>query len=185
MWRKNRFCRWAAISPRPAIFRTPHSRHDRAILMGKDSDAFNRWEAGQSLAAEIMLEVAGEARGDANTDYIAAIGDVLARAEEDPAFAAQMLMPPTESELAATQDAGGSGRHPHRPRRPGARHRAGPSRQAGPALRAYARCRRFQPGRQRRRAGAPCAMRLCAISPPPTTKPPRAWPTRITAAPPT
>jgi aminopeptidase N len=85
----------------PAIFRNPLSRHERAILMGKDSDAFNRWEAGQSLAAEIMLEVAGRARGDANGDYIAAIGDVLARAEEDPAFAAQMLMPPTENELAA------------------------------------------------------------------------------------
>ena len=85
----------------PAIFRTPLTRHDRATLMGRDSDAFNRWEAGQTLAAEIMLEVAGEARSDANGDYIAAIGDVLARAEEDPAFAAQMLMPPTESELAA------------------------------------------------------------------------------------
>ncbi len=85
----------------PAIFRTPLTRHDRATLMGRDSDAFNRWEAGQTLAAEIMLEVAGEARSGANGDYIAAIGDVLARAEEDPAFAAQMLMPPTESELAA------------------------------------------------------------------------------------
>jgi aminopeptidase N len=85
----------------PAIFRTPLGRHQRAILMGKDSDAFNRWEAGQTLASEIMLEVAGKARADANADYIAAIGDVLARAEEDPAFAAQMLMPPTESELAA------------------------------------------------------------------------------------
>jgi aminopeptidase N len=85
----------------PAIFRTPLTRHDRATLMGKDSDAFNRWEAGQTLAAEIMLEVAGEARDDANDDYITAIGDVLARAEEDPAFAAQMLMPPTENELAA------------------------------------------------------------------------------------
>lgn len=81
----------------PAIFRTPLSRHDRAVLMGKDSDPFNRWEAGQSLAAELMLEAAG----DANDDYIIAIGDVLARAEEDPAFAAQMLMPPTENELAA------------------------------------------------------------------------------------
>ncbi|MCX7281900.1 MAG: aminopeptidase N [Alphaproteobacteria bacterium] len=85
----------------PAIFRTPHGRHDRALLMGKDSDAFNRWEAGQILAAEIMLEVAGKARSDANGDYITAIGDVLAEAEKDPAFAAQMLMPPTESELAA------------------------------------------------------------------------------------
>jgi aminopeptidase N len=85
----------------PVIFRVPHSRHERAILMGKDSDAFNRWEAGQGLATEIMQEVAGEARSDSDTDYIAAIGDVLRQAEEDPAFAAQMLMPPTENELAA------------------------------------------------------------------------------------
>ena len=32
------------------------------------------------------------------------MGDVLAKREEDPAFAAQMLMPPTESELAARAD---------------------------------------------------------------------------------
>jgi aminopeptidase N len=38
---------------------------------------------------------------NANSDYIAAIGDVLAQAEADPAFAAQMLVPPTENELAA------------------------------------------------------------------------------------
>jgi len=81
----------------PAMFRMPRSRRERAILMGKDSDAFNRWEAGQTLAAEIMLD----ATGDANGDYSAAIGDVLARAEEDPSFAAQMLVPPTENELAA------------------------------------------------------------------------------------
>ena len=84
----------------PAVFETPHSRHERAVLMGKDGDDFNRWEAGQILAAEIMLEVAGRARGDADTDYIKAIGLVLAKAEADPAFAAQMLMPPTENELA-------------------------------------------------------------------------------------
>ncbi len=84
----------------PAIFRTPHGRAERAILMGCDRDAFNRWEAGQILAAEIMLEVAGTARAGADADYLAAIGEVLARAEDDPAFAAQMLMPPTENELA-------------------------------------------------------------------------------------
>jgi len=95
----------------PAIFRTLHTSHDRATLMGKDSDAFNRWEAGQILASEIMLggtdtshadrASAGKAGADAAASYIAAIGDVLAEAEQDPAFAAQMLMPPTESELAA------------------------------------------------------------------------------------
>ena len=84
----------------PATFRTPHGRAERAILMGCDRDDFNRWESGQILAAEIMLEVAGNARADASTDYLTAIGNVLARAEDDPAFAAQMLMPPTENELA-------------------------------------------------------------------------------------
>jgi aminopeptidase N len=90
----------------PVIFRTPHERQDRATLMGKDSDAFNRWEAGQILASEIMLELAdpasaGKARADGDVRYIEAIGDVLAGADADPAFAAQMLMPPTENELAA------------------------------------------------------------------------------------
>ncbi len=85
----------------PAVFRTPYGREERAILMGCDHDDFNRWEAGQILAAEIMLEVAGKARADADSDYLKAIGIALSRAEEDPAFAAQMLMPPTENELAA------------------------------------------------------------------------------------
>ncbi len=85
----------------PAIFHTALSRRERAVLMGKDTDQFNRWEAGQILAAEIMLDVAVPGLSGASVDYIAAIGDVLDRAMEDPAFAAQMLMPPTESELAA------------------------------------------------------------------------------------
>ena len=85
----------------PALFRTAHGRHDRAVLMGCDSDAFNRWEAGQILAAEIMLDVAVPGASGDSAAYIAAIGEVLDDAMDDPAFAAQMLMPPTESELAA------------------------------------------------------------------------------------
>ena len=85
----------------PAIFKTAHKRHDRAVLMGRDSDAFNRWEAGQILASEIMLDVAGSGHAGPDSDYLAALGAVLAGAHDDPAFAAQMLMPPTENELAA------------------------------------------------------------------------------------
>ena len=85
----------------PAIFRTPLSRHEHAVLMGKDSDPFNRWESGQILAADIMLDVATPGSSGDSAEYVAAIGDVLDTAMEDPAFAAQMLMPPTESELAA------------------------------------------------------------------------------------
>jgi aminopeptidase N len=80
----------------PVIFKTQSTRRDRAVLMGADSDAFNRWEAGQKLAAEILLE-----GGHADRDYLAALEAVLAKAHDDPAFAAQMLMPPTESEIAA------------------------------------------------------------------------------------
>jgi len=80
----------------PAVFKTQHSGKDQAVLMGCDDDDFNRWEAGQSLAAQIMLDGARSC-----TDYVAALGPVLSRATDDPAFAAQMLMPPTESEIAA------------------------------------------------------------------------------------
>jgi aminopeptidase N len=72
--------------------------------MARDSDAFNRWEAGQVLATEILLEMADRASESgvpaADRTYLDAIGDVLARAEDDPAFAALMLVPPLESELA-------------------------------------------------------------------------------------
>ncbi|MBN9553715.1 MAG: aminopeptidase N [Alphaproteobacteria bacterium] len=80
----------------PAHFEVRQSRKDRAVLMGRDGDDFNRWEAGQALAAEIMLQGDG-----ADGDYVAALGPVLNQAGNDPAFAAQMLAPPTESELAA------------------------------------------------------------------------------------
>ena len=138
------------------------SRRERAILMGKDNDAFNRWEAGQTLAAEIMLE-GPQAAATPMTDYIAAIGDVLARAEDDPAFAAQMLMPPTENELAARKTPVDPVAIHHGAACAGARHRARPSRPPGPALRAYARCRRFQPRRQIGRA-ARLAQCLPALS---------------------
>ncbi|MBN9545551.1 MAG: aminopeptidase N [Alphaproteobacteria bacterium] len=80
----------------PAIFKTQHSAQDQAVLMGCDGDDFNRWEAGQALAARIMLDGAGSSGA-----YVAALGPILSKAMDDPAFAAQMLMPPTESEIAA------------------------------------------------------------------------------------
>ena len=88
----------------PVIFKTDLDRKARAILMGRDQDAFNRWEQGQALATELLLEMtkAAKAGGTPTTDpiYLEAIGEVLSRADEDHAFAAQMLAPPLESELA-------------------------------------------------------------------------------------
>jgi aminopeptidase N len=88
----------------PVNFKTDLDRKGRATLMGRDADEFNRWEQGQALATDLLLEMTKAAQSGAapKTDpiYLDAIGDVLARAHEDHAFAAQMLAPPLESELA-------------------------------------------------------------------------------------
>lgn len=88
----------------PAVFKTPLDHKARATLMGRDQDAFNRWEAGQSLATDILLDMAEKAKTGATVKadviYLDAIADVLVGAEDDPAFAALMLVPPLESELA-------------------------------------------------------------------------------------
>jgi aminopeptidase N len=88
----------------PAHFKTPTDRIARARQMSRDSDDFNRWDAGQSLATEILIEMAkaSSAGSDLAVDgsYVDAIGVALSRADDDPAFAALMLTPPLESELA-------------------------------------------------------------------------------------
>jgi len=86
----------------PAHFKVPMDRKGRAALMERDADQFNRWEAGQALATEILLEMSAAKSGIPKTDqtFIDAIGGVLARAAEDQAFAAEMLVPPSEGELA-------------------------------------------------------------------------------------
>jgi aminopeptidase N len=88
----------------PASFVTGADRREHAALMAHDQDGFNRWEAGQILAREMMLEMALAAGSGgtvaADSIFVDAFGEVLAHADADRAFAAQMLMLPTESELA-------------------------------------------------------------------------------------
>jgi aminopeptidase N len=88
----------------PIHIAAPLNRKARAQLMASDPDSFNRWESGQALSSDILLHMAAAAQKGAplQTDpsYIAAIGEVLKRAEDDPAFAALMLNPPSEGELA-------------------------------------------------------------------------------------
>lgn len=90
----------------PVHFKVPVNRRSLATLMGRDTDGFNRWEAGQTLSSDVLRQMAGEAARGAGpkTDqtYIEAIGQALARADEDHAFAAQLLTPPSENELAQT-----------------------------------------------------------------------------------
>ncbi|MHB1216045.1 MAG: aminopeptidase N [Thiobacillus sp.] len=75
-----------------------------AHLMAHDSDAFNRWEAGQRLATRVLLAgiaVGGEGTSWIPADFVAACGRVLdAALERDPALAAEALLLPAEQVLA-------------------------------------------------------------------------------------
>ncbi|BCW89886.1 Aminopeptidase N [Alphaproteobacteria bacterium SO-S41] len=86
------------------------SREDRAFLMGRDGDLFNRWEAGQQYAQMHLLELtAAAAAGTALTPdaaLIDAYGRVLADADRDPAFAALALTLPSLSDLLQSMPAG-------------------------------------------------------------------------------
>ena len=88
----------------PVVIKSPATRETRAFLMARDTDAFNRWEAGQQLSTEVLLAMvsAVQAKKTPAPDsvYLEAIGQVLANADADPAFTAQMLIPPSENELA-------------------------------------------------------------------------------------
>jgi aminopeptidase N len=87
----------------PVKLKTDLSDADLTFLMAHDSDAFNRWEAGQILGGRILLElVADQQAGRALVlpdSYVAAVAKVLADADQDPAFAAQALVLPTEAYL--------------------------------------------------------------------------------------
>ncbi|MGA7674637.1 MAG: aminopeptidase N [Rhizomicrobium sp.] len=82
----------------PAVFKLAQTPEQRAALMAHDGDSFNRWEAGQAAARDTMLAMIAGQPPDPST--VAAVGEVLARAKNDMAFAAHMLTPPLESEMA-------------------------------------------------------------------------------------
>ena len=80
----------------PVIVDYAYAEADLTHLMAHDADAFNRWEAGQRLAASIILDQGGEP----TTAYVDAVRRVLAHAARDPAFAAEALVLPSEAFLA-------------------------------------------------------------------------------------
>jgi aminopeptidase N len=77
-------------------------------LMAFDSDAFNRWEAGQALAIRILLAGIERMRAGGEMDipaaYAEAIGRTLSDGSKDPAFAAECLQLPSEGYLAECMD---------------------------------------------------------------------------------
>ncbi|BDV33743.1 aminopeptidase N [Methylocystis iwaonis] len=77
---------------------------DLEKLLACDDDPFNRWQAAQSLALRAIFARVDAARAGAPLPsapgYVAALRTILSGADADPAFAAQALSLPSETDLA-------------------------------------------------------------------------------------
>jgi aminopeptidase N len=92
----------------PVTLDFPYSDDELAHLLMYDSDPFNRWEAGQRLAGHLILAAtASYAAGGTPawpTSFADAAARIIANADDDPAFAAEVLTLPSEATLAEQLD---------------------------------------------------------------------------------
>ncbi|MFO7981930.1 MAG: aminopeptidase N [Desulfuromonadales bacterium] len=88
----------------PVKLKMEHGRDDLAFRLAHDSDPFNRWEAGQQLSGDILLELVGEFQASRPMVLppvlVEAFAAALTDQSADPALIAQTLTLPTESFMA-------------------------------------------------------------------------------------
>jgi aminopeptidase N len=87
----------------PVKLRMPYTDDELTFLMAHDSDAFNRWEAGQTLGTRLLLDLVNDrAEGrplSLSTGFMDALAKILNDPALDHAFAAQALTLPSEGYL--------------------------------------------------------------------------------------
>lgn len=87
----------------PVKLSFPYNRDQLMFLMQHDSDGFNRWDAGQQLAVQVLQELIGQhQQGQAlvmDQRLVTALGTVLADESLDQAMVAEMLSLPGEAYL--------------------------------------------------------------------------------------
>ncbi|MCY1398840.1 Aminopeptidase N [compost metagenome] len=101
-----------AAKPLPSLLRGfsapvklsfPYDRDQLMFLMQHDSDGFNRWEAGQQLAVQVLQElIVQHQQGNPlvlDQRLVTALGTVLANDQLDQAMVAEMLSLPSEAYL--------------------------------------------------------------------------------------
>jgi aminopeptidase N len=104
----------------PVILEREVAPAERAFLLAKDSDPFNKWEAGRGYALMLLARLAEDPGSAVDSDYLAALAAVADDADLDPAFKALALGLPSEDEIIAHIAAGGGVPDPlavHRARR--------------------------------------------------------------------
>ena len=95
----------------PVTVKYGYSEAELTHLMAHDANAFNRWEAGQRLALQLILRgieahrMQGAAGGVQTPNaFVTAFARVLADAPRDPAFGAEALALPSEVYIAEQLD---------------------------------------------------------------------------------
>ncbi|MDP6689464.1 MAG: aminopeptidase N, partial [Alphaproteobacteria bacterium] len=92
----------------PIHVRQELAEGEAAFLMAHDSDAFNRWEAGQQYATALLGQMAADisagGKATADQEFVAAMGRILTDQALDPAFVALACQLPSEQYLAEQVD---------------------------------------------------------------------------------
>ncbi len=89
----------------PVMLERDANAAERAFLLAHDTDPFNRWEAGRSLAREALCAMVGGAAPE--PEHLDAVGGMLRDAGADPAFRALCLRLPGDEEIATALHARG------------------------------------------------------------------------------
>ncbi len=84
----------------PIWFKADCTPEQRALLMAKDSDLFNRWDAGQQFATDILLSLVKEENAPIPPTFIKALREYLTDETLDKAFVAKAFILPSERMLA-------------------------------------------------------------------------------------
>ena len=150
------------VRPRPVHDRRRARLQFRGdyVLLAADPDLFNRWEAGQELARDLILARAAGAPDEVGEErYAEAMGRAMEDQSAEDAFKALMLSLPSESDLALARN----------PADPAAIHEAReairarlavhPGRDAAPAARSAAEQRGLRARRRQRRTARPAQRR--------------------------
>jgi aminopeptidase N len=88
----------------PVNLTVNHSEAELAFLMRHDSDLYNRWHAAQDYALRALVKAVKTIRADGKPEkpvaLIEALGAALADEKLEPAYRAQFMLLPTESDVA-------------------------------------------------------------------------------------
>ena len=87
----------------PVILKSDVSQEDLLILLAHDSDTFNRWQAAQTYATQLLIRSVNHIRSGktplVDESFITALASLI-KGNYDPAFVAQALSLPSEQDLA-------------------------------------------------------------------------------------